>query len=130
MRRVLASLLLAVLGAGAGPSAAQTTPFDGDWALGDPTRCVFGIDGAGAALRIQGGTILGVENRCELRNPVSVPGLSAVAYDLQCTGEGMTWQDRALFMLNHDGRLVYLSDWLARILQPCVRMRHLGDAPK
>jgi hypothetical protein len=49
----------------------------------------LGMDGG--AVGIRGQTLVGVETSCALENPFPVPGMDAIAFDLACTGEGMTY---------------------------------------
>ncbi len=67
------------------------------------------------ALAIRDGRLEGVENSCEMTNPVSVRDMAAVLYDLECSGEGMTHRERALLMKSDHGVYVirdgYVADW-------------------
>jgi len=109
----------------AGNANAQTVlqahEFDGDWTFGDPSACVIGHgDVANFAFRISNATLEGVESSCVMENPVAVRGMSAVLFDMNCQGEGETWTNRALFMHDFEGRLIYLSDGIARTLTRCT----------
>ncbi|MGP1355459.1 hypothetical protein [Roseicyclus sp.] len=87
----LVAALLCVL---ASPVAAQSLldrvqglyypPGQGTWDC-----ATLGMDGG--AVGIVGQTLQGVENACDLTNPFPIPGMDAMAFDLSCTGEGMTF---------------------------------------
>jgi len=114
--------LLTLAALAAGPAVAQVEAFQGDWATGNPDACVPGADGADFALRIAGDTMFGIESACRLTNPVAVRDLSAVLFDAECSGEGETWRDRRLLMIDADGALVYLREGYAQVLPRCRAM--------
>ena len=106
----------------AAPAVAQVEAFQGDWATGNPDACVLGADGANFALRIAGDTMFGIESACRLTNPVAVRDMGAVLFDAECSGEGETWRDRRLLMIDADGALVYVRDGFAQVLPRCRSM--------
>jgi hypothetical protein len=85
----LALALLAPL-----PAAAQSLldrvqglyypPNQGTWDC-----ATLGMDGG--AVGVQGQTLHGVENACTLTNAFPIPGMDAMMFDLECSGEGMTY---------------------------------------
>ncbi|WP_323035657.1 hypothetical protein [Pararhodobacter sp.] len=116
-------LILALLaGSANAQTALQASDFHGDWTDGDPSACVVGRgDVENFAFRIANGTLYSVESSCVMENPVAVRGMQAVLFDMNCHGEGDTWTDRALFMHDRlEGRLIFLSDGIARILTRCT----------
>lgn len=111
----LATMLLLPL-----PSLAQDGAFDGDWASGDPMTCdMSGSDSENFALRIRGDRFRGLETDCTMTNPLTVPGIGAVLYEMDCTAEGERLSYRALFMMDRDGRLVMISDGSALTYPRC-----------
>ena len=87
-------------------AAASAGPFDGiyrpnydfaaDWNCTD-----IGRDGG--ALAIQDHKLIGVENYCELTDPVQVNRMNAILYNAMCAGEGMTYSERVMLMKNEHG---------------------------
>ncbi|MDV7142307.1 hypothetical protein R3X27_06400 [Tropicimonas sp. TH_r6] len=67
------------------------------------------------ALAIRDGRLEGVENSCEMTNPVTVRDMAAELYDLECSGEGMTHRERVMLMRSEHGVYVirdgYVADW-------------------
>jgi hypothetical protein len=73
------------------------------------TCATLGMDGG--AVGIQGQSLVGVENSCRLENPFAIPGLDAMAFDLACTGEGLTHDGgRVLLVPLDDGGLGLVRD--------------------
>ncbi|KCV82216.1 hypothetical protein ATO10_07497 [Actibacterium atlanticum] len=84
---------------------ASAGAFDGTYRQGPETDCtLLGQDGG--ALRIQDNLFEGVENTCQMENPVDVRDMDAVLFDMKCSGEGEPWQARALFMRAADAGLI------------------------
>ena len=123
---MLRSFLILMLAGSA--ATAQTTAFDGDWAMGDPAACVVGTDNANLALRIQNGALNFYESACALTNPTAVRGMEATLFDLQCNGEGETWSYRALFMIDHQDALIFVQNGSVQILPRCAGSVH-GSPP-
>jgi len=115
-----AGLLLPALGLAAAGAAAQPTPFDGDWTMGNPANCAIGMDHADFAFRIGGGQMQGIESVCRMTNPVPVRDLGATLYDMDCQGEGERWSYRNFLMLNREGALVMINDGDVTILARCT----------
>ena len=87
-------------------AASAAGPFDGtyrpnyDFAVS--WNCTsIGMDGG--ALAIQGQELFGVENRCELTDPVRVNGMNAILYNGICAGEGYEYSERIMLMKNDHG---------------------------
>ncbi|GGD32267.1 hypothetical protein [Sinisalibacter lacisalsi] len=113
----LATLALALALA---PSLAVATPYDGlyrpnyDFAAAWDCATV-GVEGG--ALAIEGTRLIGVENTCELGDPVEVRGMNAVLYDATCEGEGEAYDERVMLMAHDFGvyviRDAMVVDWLS-----------------
>jgi hypothetical protein len=67
-----------------------------------------GMDGG--ALAVQGQTLQGLENACEMRNPFPIPGMDAMAFDLACTAEGMTHDGGRVILVPLEGGLGLVRD--------------------
>ncbi len=79
------------------PTLAAATPYDGVYKQTANADCALvGVDGA--ALEIRDGIFYGVEVQCRMARPVNVVDMNATLYDMQCSGEGQTWTERALVM--------------------------------
>ena len=61
----------------------------------------IGVDGG--ALAIQDNALIGVENYCELTDPVQVNGMDAILYNGECSGEGMEYSERIMLMKSDHG---------------------------
>ena len=75
--------------------AAQT--YDGVYKQTANAECALvGVDGG--SLKIEEGIFYGVEVECRMTNPVAIEGMNATVYEMACTGEGSTWEERAILM--------------------------------
>lgn len=101
----------------AAPALAQVSPFDGEYGYPDIDGCVVEGYTTCPAVRVEGGRFFGEESACDLVPVAPVPGMNAAVYDMNCSGEGDTWQVRALFhrdlygiltMTTQDGSWNYL----------------------
>jgi len=96
-------------------------PFDGlyrpdqPWAEGWDCKSV-GQDGG--ALAVDGDVLHGVENSCQLSNPVPVTGMDAILYDAECSGEGETYSKRVM-LLRLPGGLAMIEDGSVSPLVSC-----------
>ncbi|MGB1035033.1 MAG: hypothetical protein ACPGVS_08425 [Primorskyibacter sp.] len=103
-------------------SASLAGPFDGtyrpagDWAQGWDCRSV-GQDGG--ALAVRDGVLYGIENACQLTNPVNVRDMTAVLYDGQCASEGYTYAERLMLMRLPDRGLAIVRDGAVTTLKRC-----------
>ncbi|WP_333828268.1 hypothetical protein [Pararhodobacter sp.] len=112
---VLAALLLSPL-----PVLAQEGRFEGDWATGDPMACdLSGRDSMNFALRFRGNVLRGLESECRMSNAVTVPDINAVLQDVDCIGEGDSWQYRGLFMIDREDQLVLIANDIALVYPRC-----------
>lgn len=83
------------------PAIAAATPYDGVYRQTANAEC--GLVGAdGAALEIRDGIFFGVEMQCRMTNPVNVIDMDATLYNMQCSGEGQYWDERAMMMKARD----------------------------
>jgi hypothetical protein len=112
--------LLAGLLVAAGAATGQTSPYDGDWTIGNPAACAVGTDSVNFAFRIGDGLLRGVESACRMTNPVAVRDLGATLYDMECQGEGDSWTYRNFLMLDREGALVMINDGYVSILSRCT----------
>lgn len=101
-------------------AVAQTADFDGAWTLGDPTRCVFGLDDPNLFMRIENGLLRGYESICRLTDATPIRGMSAVLFDAACEGEGDVWTQRVLLMREDPDQLIELRDGYALRYRRCV----------
>lgn len=72
----------------------------------------------GGALSVQGDQFYGVENLCTLTNPTQVNGMSAILYDAECNGEGMSDSYRMMLMRVPEG-LAVIQDGYVNVLKRC-----------
>lgn len=119
MTRIMTTLAAGLL---AGSAFANTSQFDGDYALGPlELGCVVGEgDVANAAFRIRDGQFFGIESFCRLANPTNIRDMPrAKLFDMQCSGEGMEWTDRVMLMKLDDGSLLRVFNGMAFADPPC-----------
>lgn len=79
------------------PLTLAASPFDGVYKQTANAECALvGVDGG--SVKIEDDIFYGVEAQCRLTNPVEIEGMGAILYDMACTGEGSTWEERAILM--------------------------------
>ncbi len=79
------------------PFTAYAGPYDGVYKQTANAECALvGVDGG--SLKIEGGIFYGVEVECRMSNPVDINDMDATIYTMECTGEGQTWNERAIMM--------------------------------
>ena len=118
MIRTLGACVLTAL---AGPALAQEeVDFSGLWRAGPNTQCVY-TGGDGSALKIEDGVLYGVENRCEMSDPVSVRDMNATLFDMSCQGDDGEdgFVERAMLMQAADGGLYLIWNGLAFKYDSC-----------
>ncbi len=71
-----------------------------------PTSDCAAIGANGGSLKISSGIFTGVDMECLLARPVSVVNMDAKLFDMQCTGDGSRWTERAMIMNAADGGLI------------------------
>jgi len=79
------------------------------WLCDEPS---LGRDGG--ALAIREGKIIGVENTCDMSNPVNVRDMDAVLYDLECSAEGETYTERAMVARSDTGVIILRDGFVAK----------------
>ena len=112
MRQIALALVLLPLPVAAGP-------FDGVYRPdGMEGWDCQSIGSDGGALAVRDGVFYGVENACQLTNPVEVNGMSAVLYDAECNGEGESYAKRMMLMRVPE-RLAVIEDGFVNVLRAC-----------
>lgn len=103
------------------PTLAAATPYDGVYKQTVTSDCgSIGVDGG--ALEIREGIFYGVELQCRMSRPVSVVDMNATLYDMQCSGEGQNWTERAMVMkkAEADG-IIMVWDGYAFVYEACAQ---------
>lgn len=89
------------------PVLAFADTYDGVYRQTDNAECsLVGVDGG--SLKIAENIFYGVEVECLMRNPVDIDEMDATLYEMQCSGEGSTWTERAMFMHDADDTGLYM----------------------
>ena len=110
---VLAGALVAI----AGPALAFDGLYRPDFEWAETWDCnTVGMDGGAVAVR--GSEFIGVENFCELTDPVNVRGMDAVLYDAICEGEGETYTLRMMLHRTFRG-IAVISEGVAANFVRC-----------
>lgn len=111
MRWFAVLLCLLALPAVAGPYDGTYRP-DASWAESWDCKSI-GSDGG--ALAVRDDTFFGVENTCDLTNPVKVRDMNATLYDAQCSGEGLVSRE----LMISDRGILLIRDGFASELKRC-----------
>jgi len=77
----------------------------------------LGMDGG--AVGVQGTTLHGVENACNLENAFPIPGMDAMMFDLTCTGEGQTYDGGKVILVPTETGLGLVRDGFVNTWQLC-----------
>ncbi len=103
------------------PSLVSATPYDGVYKpIADSDCAVIGEDGG--ALQIKDGIFYGVEVQCRMTRPVNVVDMDATLYNMQCSGEGQNWTERAMVMRHSNGDdIIMLWDGYAFVYEACAQ---------
>lgn len=114
MRSIGAFLLVAV-----SATSLAAGPFDGLYRPDglEGWDCVS-VGEEGGALAVRGDQYYGVESLCTLTNPTRVNGMSAILYDAECNGEGMSYSYRMMLMRVPEG-LAVIQDGYVNLLRSC-----------
>ncbi|SEN32404.1 hypothetical protein SAMN04488003_11353 [Loktanella fryxellensis] len=94
-------------------------PFDGTYRQAANAECALvGIDGG--SVRIAEGIFYGVEVECRMTNPVNVVDMDAQLYTMACSGEGQTFNERAMLLnsAQSDG-IIMVWDGYAFVYDRC-----------
>lgn len=79
------------------PGIAFAGPYDGTYKQTSNSECsLVGIDGG--SLKVAESIFYGVEMQCRMTNPVDINDMNATIYDMECSGSGQTWSERAIIM--------------------------------
>lgn len=104
MRHALRYLTLTLVAA---PAILGANPYDGVYKQTVNAECALvGVDGG--SLKIEDDIFYGVEVECRMTNPVAVEDMNATLYEMQCSGEGETWTERALLMPDAEDTGLYM----------------------
>jgi hypothetical protein len=89
------------------PAMLMAGPFDGVYKQTANAECsLVGVDGG--ALKIEENIFYGVEVECRMTSPIDILDMDATLYDMQCTGEGSTWTERAMLMRDAEDEGIYM----------------------
>lgn len=90
-----------------GATAAVAGPYDGVYKQTANAECALvGVDGG--SLKIESNIFYGVEVECRMTNPVDLVDMDATLYEMQCSGEGQTWTERAMLMPDAEKTGIYM----------------------
>ena len=83
------------------------SPYDGVYKQTENAECsLVGVDGG--SLKIEDDIFYGVEVECRMTDPVEVEEMGATLYQMQCSGEGEIWTERAMMMPDADQTGLYM----------------------
>jgi hypothetical protein len=89
------------------PATVFANPYDGVYKQTANAECgLIGVDGG--SLKIEDNIFYGVEVECLMTNPVDVDQMDATLYEMQCSGEGETWAERAMLMPDAENTGIYM----------------------
>lgn len=89
------------------PILLAASPYDGVYKQIANAECALvGVDGG--SLKIEGDIFYGVEVECRMTNPVEIEDMDATLYEMQCSGEGATWSERAMLMPDAEDTGLYM----------------------
>ena len=101
------NLRILCLGVCVFPAILAASPYDGVYKQTANAECsLVGVDGG--ALKIEDNIFYGVEVECRMTSPVDVTDMDATLYEMQCSGEGETWTERALMMPDAEDTGLYM----------------------
>lgn len=93
-------------------------PYDGTYRLTNDGDCAM-VGEEGGALRIEDGIFYGVELQCRMTRPVNVIDMDAKLYTMQCSGEDVSWSERAMVMDSAHGGIIMIWDGYAFAYSRC-----------
>lgn len=89
------------------PPVLAANPYDGVYKQTANAECgLIGVDGG--SLKIEENIFYGVEVECRMSNPVDVDQMDATLYEMQCSGEGESWTERAMLMADAEDTGLYM----------------------
>jgi hypothetical protein len=102
-------------------AANAANPIAGIWA-GDPAWCAFksqiGTHDP-APIRITETGIEGMENRCTIQHVAPLATKSAWSVTEKCSGEGSSYVENDVYMIDGDGKLLQFSDGILTTFTHC-----------
>ncbi len=106
------------------PTVLAAGPFDGVYKQTANAECALvGVDGG--SLKISDSIFYGVEVECFMTDPTEVSEMDAMLYQMQCSGEGETWTERAMLMPDaEDGGLYMIWKGYAFRYDRCEEGEH------
>lgn len=101
------------------PGLALAGPYDGVYRQAANAECsLVGADGG--SIEIRDGIFHGVEMSCRMTNPINVVNMDATLYNMICSGEGQSWEERAMMMNAAEGDgVIMLWDGYAFVYERC-----------
>ncbi|WP_247227152.1 hypothetical protein [Yoonia sp. F2084L] len=89
------------------PAALFAGPYDGVYRQTANAECsLVGVDGG--SLKIENNIFYGVEVECRMTSPVDIVDMDATLYEMQCSGDGQTWTERAMLMPDAEDTGLYM----------------------
>jgi hypothetical protein len=101
-----ASVSVIVAGVATGAGAADLSAFDGRWVMADDLDWCGNTSGetdeVPLVFRLTGlePAIEGYESACAIAEITPIHGVAGASLVLECAGEGMTWTERSVLLLN------------------------------
>ncbi|MFQ1701095.1 hypothetical protein ACJ5NV_10905 [Loktanella agnita] len=89
------------------PLALTAGPYDGVYKQTANAECAL-VGADGGAVRIAENIFHGVEMECRMTRPIDVNDMSATIFQMECSGEGQTWTERAILMTDADQSGLYM----------------------
>ena len=89
------------------PGHVLAGPYDGVYKQTANAECAL-VGADGGSLRIAESIFYGVEMQCRMTNPVDITDMDATIYTMECSGEGQTWTERAIMMIDAQDPGLYM----------------------
>lgn len=86
---------------------AHAGPYDGVYKQTVNAECAL-VGADGGSLKISENIFYGVEVECRMTKPVDINDMDATIYTMECSGEGSTWDERAILMNDSSGEGIYM----------------------
>lgn len=101
--RLSLAAVLGVIFAG----SAFAGPYDGVYKQTANAECsLVGVEGG--SLRIAENIFYGVAMQCRMSRPVDINDMDATIYTMECSGDDLTWTERAIVMNDADNTGIYM----------------------
>ena len=89
------------------PTLVSGGPFDGVYKQTANAECsLVGIDGG--SVKVEDSIFYGVEMQCRMINPIDIRDMNATIFNMECSGSGQTWSERAIMMADAETPGVYM----------------------